>query len=157
MKPYLFEKSINIYYEIGSNSKHTARHYFLNIKKDLLIFLSGCVNENIRKSLCKTYIDILKTESLWICLILNLDMITFLTFMKEISKQCLWKKNTLKIINWCVVKHSYLVLFLKFSNSWSKSVQRVPTLGIQWRKHVVLVGVWGNKEGRQPGGGRGKS
>lgn len=86
-----FFKSINIYYEIGSNSKHTARHYFLNIKKDLLIFLSGCVNENIRKSLCKTYIDILKTESLWICLILNLDMITFLTFMKEISIQCLWK------------------------------------------------------------------
>lgn len=89
---FFFFKSINIYYEIGSNSKHTARHYFLNIKKDLLIFLSGCVNENIRKSLCKTYIDILKTESLWICLILNLDMITFLTFMKEISIQCLWKK-----------------------------------------------------------------
>lgn len=86
-----FLKSINIYYEIGSNSKHTARHYFLNIKKDLLIFLSGCVNENIRKSLCKTYIDILKTEFQWICLILNLDMITFLTFMKEISIQCLWK------------------------------------------------------------------
>lgn len=35
-----------------------------DINKDLLIFLSGCVNENIRKSLCKTYIDILKTESL---------------------------------------------------------------------------------------------
>lgn len=86
-----FLKSINIYYEIGSNSKHTARHFFLDINKDLLIFLSGCVNENIRKSLCKTYIDILKTESLWICFILNLDMITFLTFMKEISIQCLWK------------------------------------------------------------------
>lgn len=64
MKPYLFEKSINIYYEIGSNSKHTARHYFLDINKDLLIYLSGCVNENIRKSLCKTCINILKTESL---------------------------------------------------------------------------------------------
>lgn len=87
---FFFEKSINIYYEIGSNSKHTARHFFLDINKDLLIFLSGCVNEN-RKSLCKTYIDILKTESLWICFILNLDMITFLTFMKEISIQCLWK------------------------------------------------------------------
>lgn len=31
---FFCEKSINNYYEIGSNSKHTARHYFLDIKKD---------------------------------------------------------------------------------------------------------------------------
>lgn len=127
-----------------------------DINKDLLIFLSGCVNENIRKSLCKTYIDILKTESLWICLSLILIWSLFWLLWKK-YRFSVYEKITLKIINWRVVKHSYLVLFLKFSNSWSKSVQRVPTLGIQWRKHVVLVGVWGNKEGRQPGGGRGKS
>lgn len=153
MKPYLFEKSINIYYEIGSNSKHTARHYFLDINKDLLIFLSGCVNEN-RKSLCKTYIDILNLYEFVLSLILIWSLFWLLWKKYRFS---VYEKITLKIINWRVVKHSYLVLFLKFSNSWSKSVQRVPTLGIQWRKHVVLVGVWGNKEGRQPGGGRGKS
>lgn len=127
------------------------------LKNWSIIFLPVCVNENIRKSLCKTYIDILKTESLsMIFFILYLNNMTFL-YERNIESVFMKKKNMLEIINWGVVKHSYLVLFLKFSNSWSKSVQRVSTLGIQWRKHVVLVGVWGNKEGRQPGGGRGKS
>lgn len=64
MKLYLFEKFINIYFEIGLNSKYIVRYFFFDINKDLLIFLFGCVNENIRKFFCIIYIDILKIEFL---------------------------------------------------------------------------------------------